>query len=240
MTNGTGFAGVAFASLALAALTGCGGPNFDPATASAVTVQSGLADPTRDDLLRMQGSPEMLGIGDRLEFKVLGLPELDRTVRVDGSGNIALPLIGQVAAAGMPASAVRTQVESLLRARYLQDPQVTLEVIETVSRRFVIDGGVRTPGVYPVIGNQTLLQSVAQAQGTTDSARLTEVVVFRQIGGVPHAALFNLADIRGGRAQDPVIFPNDRIVVGNDENRAFLRDIIALSPFVGAFVQVAR
>lgn len=221
-------------------IAGCSGPNFDPASASAVNVGSGLAAPTGADLIRLDPAAAVLGPGDRLEFKVLGLAELDRNVRVDSNGMIALPLLGQMAVAGQPVSEVRQQVQRRLGERYLQNPEVTLEVIETLSRRFVIDGGVRVPGIYAVTGNQTLIQAVAQAQGVSENARLNEVVVFRDINGVPHAALFNLADIRGGRAADPAIFPNDRIIVGNDENRAFLRDIIALSPFVGAFVQVAR
>jgi polysaccharide biosynthesis/export protein len=223
-----------------AMLGGCGGPNFDPATASAVNVGPSFTVPTQADIVRLDPAAALLGPGDKLEFKVLGLAELDRTVRVDSNGMIALPLIGDMQVAGSTAADIRAQVERRLGERYLQNPDVTLEVVETLSRRFVIDGGVRTPGVYAITGNQTLIQAVAQAQGVTETARLSEVVVFRDISGVPHAALFNLADIRGGRAADPAIFPNDRIIVGNNENRALLRDIIALSPFVGAFVQVAR
>lgn len=223
-----------------ALLTGCGGPNFDPASASAVNVGTTLNAPTQTDMIQLDPAGSLLGPGDKIEFKVLGLSDLDRIVRVDTNGMIALPLLGQIMVAGSNIADVRAQVQRRLGERYLQNPDVTLEVTETVSRRFVIDGGVRTPGIYAVTGNQTLLQAVAQAQGTNENARLSEVVIFRSINGVPHAALFNLSDIRGGRAPDPAIFPNDRIVVGNNENRALLRDLIALSPFVGAFVQVAR
>lgn len=221
-------------------MAGCGGANFEPQTATAVTPTASLGAPSANDIVRMEPMPSLIGPGDRLEFKVLGLNELDRTVRVDAAGRIALPLVGEVQAGGRQVGAVRAEVQTLLGNRYLQNPQVTLELVESLNQRFVIDGGVRTPGIYPVLSNQTLMQSVAQAQGATDTARLSEVVIFRTIDGVPHAARFDLAAIRGGRAADPMVYPNDRIVVGNDTNRAILREVLALSPFVGAFVQIAR
>lgn len=221
-------------------VAGCGGANFEPETATAVTASSSLGAPSAGDLVRMETMPALIGPGDRLEFKVLGLSELDRTVRVDAAGRIALPLVGEIQAGGRQVGTVRNEVQTMLGSRYLQNPQVTLELVESINQRFVIDGGVRTPGIYPVLSNQTLMQSVAQAQGTTDTARLSEVVIFRSIDGVPHAALFDLGAIRGGRASDPLVYPNDRIVVGNDSTRAILREVLALSPFVGAFVQIAR
>jgi polysaccharide biosynthesis/export protein len=221
-------------------VAGCGGANFQPETATAVTPTASLGAPSAGDLVRMEATPSLIGPGDRLEFKVLGLSELDRTVRVDGAGRIALPLVGEIQAGGRQVNVVRSEVQTMLGSRYLQNPQVTLELIESLTQRFVIDGGVRTPGIYPVLSNQTLMQSVAQAQGATDTARLSEVVIFRSIDGVPHAARFDLAAIRGGRAPDPMVYPNDRIVVGNDSTRAILREVLALSPFVGAFVQIAQ
>ncbi len=221
-------------------LSGCASSGFDPQTATAVSVQTELGAPTIADTLPILASATIVGPGDRMEFRVFGIGDLDRTVRVDSSGTINLPLIGSVMVAGRELNTVRSEVESRLRERYLRDPSVSLEVVETVSQRFMVDGGVREPGLYPVVGNQTLMQAVAQARGTTETAQLNEVIVFRTINGVQSAARFNLDDIRGGRSGDPLIFANDRIIVGNDNSRLLLRDLLSLTPLLGVFYQVFR
>lgn len=225
---------------AVLGLSGCGGSNFKPEAVSAATATPTLAVPTIEDQLASRGQATIIGPGDRLDFKVLGLPELDRSVRVETDGTIGLPLVGTVRAAGVPIAQLREEITRRLGDRYLQDPQVTLELGESVNQRFVIDGGVKLPGIYAVIGNQTLMQSVAQAQGLADYARADEVVVFRTVNGIRHVAVFNLNDIRGARAPDPEIYPNDRIIVGNNSNAPLLRDLLALSPVIGLFYQVVN
>jgi polysaccharide biosynthesis/export protein len=228
------------AAAAMLTLSACGGANFRPETASAVTVSPTLSAPTIADHLLATSRATVLGPGDRLDFKVLGLPELDRAVRVDEDGMASFPLIGAVQVAGVPLTAVRSEVTARLRSRYLQNPEVTLGLSESINQRFVIDGGVRTPGVYQVLGNASLSQSVAQAQGLSETSRPSEVVVFRTVNGERMAAIFNLNDIRGGRSPDPAIYANDQIIVGNDTNRLLLTQLVSLSPIIGLFYQLVR
>jgi polysaccharide export outer membrane protein len=230
-----------FAALTIIlSLSACGGSNFRPETASSVTVATTLSAPSIADQLLASTRQTVMGPGDRLDFKVLGLPELDRTIRVDDDGTANFPLIGTVQVAGVPLSTLRSDVTTRLGARYLQHPEVTLGIAESVNQRFVIDGGVRTPGVYPVLGNATLIQSVAQAQGLSDTARAAEVVVFRTVNGQRMAAIFNLDDIRGGRSPDPQIYANDQVIVGSDANRVLLTQLVSLSPIIGLFYQLVR
>lgn len=228
------------AAAALHCLSACGGANFRPETASSVTVNPVLSAPTIADHLLATSRATVLGPGDRLDFKVLGLPELDRSIRVDEDGMASFPLLGAVQVAGVPLTNVRREVTARLRSRFLQNPEVTLGLVESVNQRFVIDGGVRIPGVYQVLGNATLSQSVAQAQGLSDTARASEVVVFRTVNGQRMAAIFNLGDIRGGRAPDPAIYANDQIIVGNDSNRLLLTQLVSLSPIIGLFYQLVN
>lgn len=220
------------------ALGACGKPNFRPETASVVSTSATLSEPTWADMNPVENQQQRIGIADKLMFKVYGVPELDREIRVDPTGMVDIPLVGAVKVAGLEIGAVRTLIEDRLRERYLQDPQVTLEVTEAVSQRFVIEGGVKNPGIYQVTGNQSLLQAVAQAGGTVELARASEVVVFRTINGQPSAALFDLDAIRGGRLLDPRVYPSDRIVVGTDTSRSLIKDLIQLTPIVGVFYQV--
>ncbi|WP_379537455.1 polysaccharide biosynthesis/export family protein [Novosphingobium tardum] len=227
-------------SLALAlplALSACGKPNFDPAAASRVAVTETLPEPGAEDLYGTAREAR-IGPGDKINIVVLGISDLERTVVVDGNGRIVFPLIGTVDALGLTPAELAASIQTRLSQRYLQNPQVSVAITEPVSQRFTIYGGVTRPGIYPAVGNETLTDAIAQASGTSDTARLDEVVVFRTVQGKRMAARFDLRAISGGRADDPAVYPNDRIVVGSDSNRTLLRDLAPLTPVLGLFYQI--
>jgi len=95
-----------------------------------------------------------------------------------------------------------------------------------VSQFVTIDGEVQAPGTYPVVGRQTLLRTLARARGATEFARLTHVVVIRDVGGQRLAALYDVRAIRQGLYADPQIYANDVITVGESRSRRLFRDII--------------
>jgi polysaccharide export outer membrane protein len=80
----------------------------------------------------------------------------------------------------------------------------------------------------------TLLRAVAKARGTTEFAKLDDVVIFRRVSGQQMAALYNLKRIRDGVYLDPEIFANDVVVVGNSRARRIFRDILQASPILSA------
>lgn len=223
--------------IAVAVLGACGKPNFNPETASAVTVTGDLPEPGAADLYG-QSRDTRIGPGDKLAISVLGVEDLQRTLIVDGSGAIQFPLVGRVEALGQTPAELGRALEQRLSARYLQNPQVSVTVEEAVSQRFTIYGGVNQPGLYPVVGNATLTDAISLARGTSEAARLQEVVVFRNANGQRLAARYDLNAISGGRAKDPPVFPGDRIVVGNNSTRALLRDLAPLTPVLGIFYQI--
>lgn len=225
------------AASAIAATGGCGKPNFDPATASAVAVAADLPAPSVADIYG-ETRETRIGPGDKLTIEVLGVEDLKRTVVVDGAGGVSYPLVGRVEALGQTPAELAQALQGRLAAKYLQDPQVTVTVADSVSQRFTILGGVTRPGIYPVVGDATLSDAVALASGTNEFARLREVVVFRTVNGQRMAGRFDLREITGGRAADPAVFPGDRIVVGSDASRSLLRDIVQLTPIVGIFYQI--
>lgn len=223
--------------IAVAALGACGKPNFNPETASAVAVAGDLPEPNASDLYG-QSRETRIGPGDKLAIEVLGVADLERTLIVDGSGAIQFPLVGRVEALGQTPAELSRTLEQRLSAKYLQNPQVTVSVIEAVSQRFTIYGGVNQPGLYPVVGNATLTDAISLARGTSEAARLQEVVVFRMANGQRLAARYDLNAISGGRAKDPAVFPGDRIVVGNNSTRSLLRELVPLTPILGIFYQI--
>jgi polysaccharide export outer membrane protein len=106
-----------------------------------------------------------IGPDDLLEIQVFGVDQLTRSVRVNGRGFISLPLIGNVEIGGLTAQQAEDLVVAKLKESYLQDPQVSLFIKEYTSQRVTIEGAVNKPGVYPLRGPTTLLQSLAVAGG---------------------------------------------------------------------------
>ncbi|RYD93192.1 MAG: polysaccharide export protein [Sphingomonadales bacterium] len=150
-----------------------------------------------------------------------------RIVQVDASGRVAFPLAGTVDAAGRTPNEVAGLIGDRLRDRYIRDPQVTVNLEETVSQVITVDGEVREPGLYPVIGRMTLMRAVATAKGLGEFARQNDVVVFRTVNQQKMAALYDLRAIRRGAYTDPEVFANDVIVVGDSKARRIFKDVIA-------------
>jgi polysaccharide export outer membrane protein len=172
---------------------------------------------------------------DKLQVTVFQVPDMSRDVDVDLGGNITMPLIGNVRAVDLTTSELQTQLEQQLGARYLRNPDVTVTVRESSRRHITIDGAVRQPGQFQIAGPTTLLQAVALARGTDETANPRRVAVFRQIGGRRNAAAFDLTAIRRGNAEDPVIYTGDIIVVDGSRIRAIQREIFSTLPLLTAF-----
>ena len=221
-----------FAAACLILLAGCaGGPPLTPGPHLTVAQPGTLPPPSAQDLVATS-RPYLIGPFDELAVSVFGLPELTQRIQVDASGTVSLPLAGTIEAGGKTAQQLAREIESRLRGRYVRDPQVTVNVAETVGRVVTVDGEVRTPGLYPVVGRMTLIRTIATAQGTTEFARLQHVVVFRTVNGQNMAALYNLDAIRRGYYEDPEIFANDVVVVGNNPARRIFRDVLTAAPLL--------
>jgi len=173
---------------------------------------------------------------DTLEVIVFGVEDLNGTYQVDFEGDVRLPLIGKVPAIGRTPGELSSQIEDLYEESFLQDPSVTVNVIESVGRRVTLDGSIKSPGQVPITGSMTLLQAVALGGGPTESANPRRVVVFRQINGERHSASFDLTAIRNGKAEDPEIYGNDIIVVDGSEARRTYGEVLRSLPLVALFL----
>lgn len=178
---------------------------------------------------------------DKLSVVVFGVPDLSQTVQADSSGQISLPLVGAIDARGMTIEELTQTVEAGLRGRYVRNPQVTINLEETESLVVTVDGEVKQPGLYPVVGRLTLMRSVALARGTTEYANVEDVVVFRTVGDQEMAALYNLQAIRRGNYPDPQIYANDVVVVGDSPaRRMFTQYLQAASVIVTPIITVLQ
>lgn len=118
-----------------------------------------------------------LGSGDRIRLIVFGEETLSGEFVVDGAGRLALPLIGEVRAQGLTAPALEKAIADALRQGYLNDPRVSVEVLN--HRPFYILGEVAQPGEYPFVSGLTVVNAVARAGGFTPLADQTRVTVKR-------------------------------------------------------------
>lgn len=221
---------------AIAPLAACaGGGSFDP-SGSGVTLAKSLPAPDTTTAA-VDFTNYSIGPRDVVAVEVFGAPDLKREVEIDAAGNLAMPLIGSVSAGGRTPQQVSAMIADRLRGKFIRDPQVTVNVVKANPKMVTIDGAVREPGAYPIVGRMSLQQAIASAKGAGDLANLDQVVVFRTVNNQKMAALFSLKAIRTGRTPDPQIYPNDIVVVGESATRRFLRDLSQF-PILGRFLPV--
>lgn len=225
-----GAIGLILAALGLGA---CAGPAALSSSQYVKVVEAtSLPLPNRTDLYS-QERPYLVGPFDKLKIDVFGIKELsEREIQVDASGRASFPLVGSFQAAGKTPNEIAQELERSLSGSYIRNPQVTVNLEDTVSQVVTVDGQVTKPGLYPVIGRMTLMRAVATAGGTSEFARLDDVVLFRTVNGTQYAALYNLKAIRRGVYADPEVFANDIVVVGDSQARRIFKDVLQASPLI--------
>jgi polysaccharide export outer membrane protein len=220
----------ALAALALAACSN--GPRLGESNQPMTVNQlAELPPPTGADLV-VASTPYRIGPFDKLEVIVFSVPELSGKFQVDAAARLSLPLAGTIDAAGLTPRELSQAIDQRLRGTYVKNPQVTVNLEETTSQVYTVDGQVGQPGSYPALGNISLMRAVANAKGATEFARLDDVVVFRSVEGKPMAALYNLGAIRRGLYADPKIYANDIIVVGDSKARRLFQQFLQIAPLL--------
>lgn len=217
------------------ALSACGGGQPLQSTASLTVVQDSatLPAPNRNDLTAAD-RPSLIGPLDTIQVDVFNVPDLSREMQVDASGRISMPLVGTIDARGRTAGELAEAIEAALGGRYVRNPEVTVNIKSSVSQVVTVDGQVIEPGLYPVTNQMTLMRAVASAKGLSEFASQDDVVVLRTVDGRRMAGLYNMGAIRRGAYEDPAIYANDVIVVGDSPQRRLFRDLVSVSPILAA------
>lgn len=116
--------------------------------------------------------------GDKLNIVVFGQEDVSGEFQVDGAGNITMPLLGQVVAAGRSVTQLQSEITLALDKDYIVNPRVSIEVLNY--RPFYILGQVNAPGSYPFVSGMDVRQAIAIAGGFTRRARTSSVTVIRE------------------------------------------------------------
>ena len=169
---------------------------------------------------------------DSLQINVLGFPDLSRELVVGNSGTFQFPLIGVVQADGRTPLAISQDIAARLRGNYVVNPEVTVDVLEQPGRLVTVGGQVNRPGMHSALRSMTLLEAVALGGGTSDTAKLSEVLIFRTVDGQRYIGLYDLGAIQRGNYSDPQIYAGDIVQVGDSPTLRRIQAITALAPLV--------
>jgi polysaccharide export outer membrane protein len=185
---------------------------------------------TPEQLTTQIAGPYVIGPEDKLTIRVFEVKDLSfDNEQVDASGQIMLPLVGKVTAAGKTTDQLEDEISHRLE-KYLQAPQVTVSIAESASQKVTVEGNVKNPGVYQVKGHTTLMQAVAMAGGPDDEADTHKVAVIRLDSGIRKAATVDYQAIKEGKAGDPLIQGDDVVVVGESRSKMIWANVMKNLP----------
>jgi polysaccharide export outer membrane protein len=156
----------------------------------------------------------VIGVDDVLAVVFWKEKDLSAEVVVRPDGKISLPMLNDVAAAGLtPEQLARTVEQTALK--FVRDPGATVMVKEIRSRKVYVVGEVGKPGTFPLANEMTVLQAIAEAGGFLEHANKGDVAIVRTAGGGEQRFKFNYNEVvRGKNTQQNIkLQPGDTILV---------------------------
>jgi polysaccharide export outer membrane protein len=156
----------------------------------------------------------VVGEGDALHIDVWQEPEVSQNVVVRPDGKVSLPLVNEIKVSGMTPLEIQGLVAEKLRT-FVNQPKVTVTVMEVHSRKAFITGEVAHPGEYPLNTQVTVLQLIAQAGGFTPFAKTENIMILRVSDGKEQRLKFKYKEVLRGKNTDQNIAlePGDTVVV---------------------------
>lgn len=156
-----------------------------------------------------------IGPRDLVVIQVFEVPELNVERRVTDNGDINLPLIGDVAAAGLTSEELAARLKTLLESKYVQRASTNVEVREFRSKPIAVIGAVKQPGNLAFSGRWTLLEAITAAGGLAESHGKQIFVLRRAENGLSDQVAIDADDllVRADPRANIPIFANDLINV---------------------------
>ncbi len=118
-------------------------------------------------------------MGDKISVRVYDQESLTTQATIRNDGRLALPLSGEVVAAGKHPSALAREVEVRLK-QFIVSPRVTVNVEDSQAVSVSVLGEVGTKGTLQLAQPATLVQALAQAGGPTEFADKDSIFVIRE------------------------------------------------------------
>jgi len=156
-----------------------------------------------------------IGAGDQFDVTFDLSPEFNQTVTVQPDGYVTMRGVGDL---HVQDETVPELTDTLRKAysKILNDPIISVVLKDFEKPYFVADGQVGKPGKYDLRGDTTLTQAIAIAGGFTDSAKHSQVLLFRKVDDQWMEA--KLIDVKkmekqGSLKEDPFLHPGDMLFV---------------------------
>lgn len=172
-------------------------PASTAAPVSASGAQSSVPGTPRLSMAPGGDASIRLGSGDLVEISVYDVPDLSTKNRVNETGDLDLPLINTVHVEGLTVSEAEQVIEKRLQeGGFVRDPHVQVFVDEYTSDAASLLGEVARPGVYPVLGEQSLFNMISAAGGLSDRAGKSITITHRDRPDKPETVVIshNLED----------------------------------------------
>ena len=159
------------------------------------------------------GENYVLKPSDVLEVSIYQEQDLNKAVRVEADGTVALALVGKVKVAGMTISEAQLLLTDLYNRDYLVDPQVSLMIISFAPKFVHVLGMVNNPGKVEIQPDQdlTLINAISEAKGVTRMGNPRKVRIKRIDGTKPFDVDYD--EIRRGEAKDIILMEGDTITI---------------------------
>lgn len=153
-----------------------------------------------------------LAAGDQISVSFSGAPELNTRQKIQPTGMVSLPIVGDVRAAGKTINGFQTMLTSLYQS-HLQDPTVVVS-LEIAAAGVYVSGEVLRPGKILLDRPMTALEAVMEAGGFSKMANPKQVIVVRNQNGRQRRYVLNLNDTLSGMDSSPFyVRPYDVIYV---------------------------
>ncbi len=188
--------------------------------------------------LQQRNERYRLSAGDSFDIAFELSPEFNQTVIVQPDGYVALKAVGDLLVEGQTVPQV-TQTLRVAYGKILNEPLISVVLKDFSKPYFIADGQVAHPGRYDMRGEVTLTEAVAIAGGFTDSAKHSQVLLFRRVNDQwLSAKIFNIKEMEKQRDlhEDPTLRSGDMVVVPKNA-------ISKIKPFIpnsglGAYRQI--
>jgi polysaccharide biosynthesis/export protein len=155
----------------------------------------------------------VIGSEDSLMINVWKEPEVSRAVLVRSDGKITLPLIGEIQAAGKTPKQLQAEIAKGLGS-YISDPEVSVIVQTSGSKKYSILGKVNRAGSVPLGGPTTILDAIAAAGGLQDFAKRKKIYILRTgPDGREQRIRFNYVEVTKGKHPEQNILLQSRDII---------------------------
>ena len=196
-------------------------------------------------------SPYLVGPSDELGVRVFEKAELTaqftlrtdltRKYPIDADGSVTFPYLNRLSVAGLSVQEVEAKIQERLRAGFVREAQVSVEITTYRSRSIYVVGHVSNPGEYQIAGPITLLEVMARAGSPTplagpvwtvqrhrDGLALNAVAAPALPGGPLSVELMRFAfeDLKAGRLRDNILMQHGDTIVVPAAERFFVTGFV--------------